>query len=224
MGSLASLLARSAWMRDLPADLRERVATETKVRACPAGSLVCRRGERVEHWIGVVDGLVKMANVSVDGKAISHTGIATGGWFGEGSLLKDEPRRYDIVALRDSDVAYVPRVVFMALLDRSMPFNRFLIMQLNERLGQFIGLLEHDRLLGPEARVAQCIAGLLNPILYGGAGTSLPVSQEELGQLAGMSRQRVNQALKVLEQARLLRVDYRGITVLDLEGLRRFEG
>ena len=51
----------------------------------------------------MIDGLVKMANVSADGKAMSFTGIGTGGWFGEGSLLKDEPRRYDIVALRDCD-------------------------------------------------------------------------------------------------------------------------
>ena len=55
-------------------------------------------------------------------------------------------------------------------------------------------------------------------------GASLPVSQEELGQLVGLSRQRVNQALKVLEQAGLLRIDYGGVTVLDLPGLRAYEG
>jgi CRP-like cAMP-binding protein len=174
--------------------------------------------------MGVVDGLVKMANVSAQGKPMSFTGIPTGGWFGEGSLLKDEPRRYDIVALRDSVVAYVPRATFFALLDGSRAFNRFLIMQLNERLGQFIGMVEHDRLLGPEARLAQCLAGLFNPVLYAGIGASLPVSQEELGQLAGLSRQRVNQALKVLERNGLLRVDYGGVTVRDLAGLREFHG
>lgn len=221
--TLARLLDHSAWTRGLDPALRARVEAETVTRTCPAGSLVCRKGERVDHWIGVVDGLVKMANVSAAGKPISLTGIASGGWFGEGSLLKDEPRRYDIVALRDSIIAYMPRGAFMALLDHSVAFNRFLIMQLNERLGQFIGLVEHDRLLGPDARVAQCIAGLLNPVLYGSVDASLPITQEELGQLAGLSRQRVNQALKVLEQAGLLRVDYRGITVLDLAGLRGFE-
>ncbi|HVO87246.1 MAG TPA: Crp/Fnr family transcriptional regulator, partial [Casimicrobiaceae bacterium] len=193
MRNVRELLAASRWADALPPDLRARVEADCYTRACPVGSLVCRKGERVDHWLGVVDGLVKMANVSAEGKAMSFTGIASGGWFGEGSLLKDEPRRYDIVALRDSLVAYMPKATFMALLDSSMPFNRFLIMQLNERLGQFIGLVEHDRLLGPEARLAQCLAGLLNPILYGGSGTALPISQEELGQLVGLSRQRVNQ-------------------------------
>jgi CRP-like cAMP-binding protein len=221
--SLAGLLDRSPWTQGLDPALRARIEAETATRLCPAGSLVCRKGERVESWVGVIDGLVKMAIVSADGKPMSFTGIPSGGWFGEGSLFKEEPRRYDIVALRDSLVAYVPKAVFMTLLDRSVAFNRFLIVQLNERLGQFIGLVEHGRMLGPEARVAQCVASLFNPVLYAGIGTSLPLSQEELGQLAGLSRQRVNQALKVLENAGLLRVDYRGITVLDLDGLRRLD-
>jgi CRP-like cAMP-binding protein len=112
----------------------------------------------------------------------------------------------------------------MALLDSSVAFNRFLLLQLNERLGQFIGMVEHGRLLGPDARLARSLAGLFNTTLYPSIGPALPLSQEEMGQLVGLSRQRVNQALKALEQAGLLRVDYGGITVLDLEGLRNFEG
>jgi len=221
---LAEMLGAAPWFGALPSALGQRVATETLVRQAAVGSLVCRKGESVEHWIGVVDGLVKMANVSADGKPTSFTGIPSGGWFGEGSLLKDEPRRYDIVALRDSTIAYVPRATFMALLDESVAFNRFLLVQLNERLGQFIGMVEHDRLLGPDARLARGLAGLFNPLLYPGIGPTLPISQDELGQLVGLSRQRVNRGLKVLEERGLLRIEYGAVTVLDLDGLRRVEG
>jgi len=217
------MLDAAPWFAALPPALAHRVATETMVRQAAAGSLVCRKGEAVEHWIGVVEGLVKMANVSADGRPTSFTGIPSGGWFGEGSLLKDEPRRYDIVALRDSTIAYVPRATFMALLDQSVVFNRFLLVQLNERLGQFIAMVEHDRLLGPDARLARGLAGLFNPLLYPGIGATLPISQEELGQLVGLSRQRVNRALKALEERGLLRIEYGAVTVLDLAGLRRFE-
>jgi CRP-like cAMP-binding protein len=209
---LAEMLGAAPWFGALPSALGLRVVTETLVRPAAAGSLVCRKGEPVEHWIGVVDGLVKMANVSADGKPTSFTGIPSGGWFGEGSLLKDEPR------------AYVPRATFMALLDESVAFNRFLLVQLNERLGQFIGMVEHDRLLGPDARLARGLAGLFNPLLYPGVGPTLPISQDELGQLVGLSRQRVNRGLKVLEERGLLRIEYGAVTVLDLGGLRRFEG
>jgi CRP/FNR family cyclic AMP-dependent transcriptional regulator len=221
---LAHMLDRSVWARALPAAERERVEAETSVRAIAAGALVCRRGEPVEHWIGIVDGLAKMANVSAEGKPMSFTGLPTGAWFGEGSLLKDEPRRYDIVALRQSLVAYLPKATFLRLLETDLAFNRYLIVHLNERLGQFIAMVEHDRLLGPEGRLARLIAGMFNPVLYPGVGPSLPVSQEELGQLVGLSRQRVNQALKRLEGEGLLEVGYGGITVRDLEKLRYYGG
>jgi len=223
MLTFAAMLRAAPWARTLAPGDFARVEAETTTRVCPPGTLVCRKGETVEAWIGVIDGLVKMANVSAEGKPTSFVGVGSGGWFGEGSLLKDEPRRYDIVALRESAIAFMPRATFMWLLDTSMPFNRFLLTQLNERLGQFIGMVEHDRLLGPDARLARCLASMFNPHLYPGIGPALPISQEEIAQLAGLSRQRANQALQRLEQAGLLRIDYGGITVIDLPGLRQFE-
>jgi CRP-like cAMP-binding protein len=96
-------------------------------------------------------------------------------------------------------------------------------MQLNERLGQFIGMVENERLLDPDTRVARCLASLFNSHLYPGIERLVQISQEEVGLLSGSSRQRANQALQVLEKEGLLRVDYGGIRILDLDGLRRFE-
>ena len=223
MPTLTEMLTASMWSKSLTAEQMQRVESEMIERSVPAGGFVCRKGEEVEHWIGVIDGLVKMASLSAEGKPMTFTGVPSGGWFGEGSLLKDEPRRYDIIALRDSQITYMPRNTFMWLLDSSIGFNRFLLVQLNERLGQFIAMVEHDRLLGPDARVARCLATMFNPHLYPGNGPLLQISQEELGYLAGLSRQRVNQSLKQLENARLLRIEYGGITVLDLEGLKQFQ-
>ena len=223
MNSLDSLLAGSSWMRSLDAAQQGRVRAEIVERAVPAEAFVCQKGEAVEAWIGVIDGLVKISSVSLDGKAVSFTGVPSGGWFGEGSLLKPEPRRYDGVALRDSRIAYMPRRTFQWLLDTSIEFNRFLLLQSNERLGQFIGALEHERLLGPEARVARCLAQLFNRLLYPRADNQLEISQREVGFLTGLSRQRVNQALKSLQERNLLRVEYGRIVVLELDGLETLE-
>ena len=163
-----------------------------------------------------------MASLSAEGKLTTFTGLPAGAWFGEGSLLKDEPRRYDVVALRQSRVALMPRATFDWLLDTSIPFNRFLLRQLNERLGQFIGQVEFDRLLGIEGRVARCLASMFNPYLYPATGMELQISQEEIGYLSDISRQRVNQALKALERAGLIRVAYGGIVVVDLPRLRNY--
>ena len=110
----------------------------------------------------------------------------------------------------------------MLLLDTNVGFNRFLLVQLNERLGQFIGMLEHDRSLPPESRVASELAVLFNPILYRGNRDTIAISQEELATLVGLSRQRTNRALKVLAQTGLIRVEHRGVHVVDLERLRQY--
>ena len=224
METLSELLRASLWARSLTPAQVARVEAETQVRLLPVGVPVCRKGEPVEHWIGLIDGLVKMTSVTPEGKTTTFTGVTSGGWFGEGSLLKDKTRKYDVVTLRESRVAYMPRATFQWLLDTDIGFNRFLLMQLNERLAQFIAMVEHARLLEPDARVARSLAGLFNPVLYPDQATDVQLSQEEIGYLCGVSRQRVNQALQVLEKSGLLKVEYGRIRILDLDGLREFDG
>ena len=222
MQTLAESLRASHWGKNLTAEEFERVLAGTIERRVEAGAFVCMKGEPVDYWMGVVDGLVKMSSDWVTGKTTTFTGLAAGGWFGEGSLLKNDPRKYDVVALRDSRIAYTNRATYLWLMDHSIPFNRFLITQLNERLGQFIGMMENERLLDTDARLARNLAAMFNPVLYPGTGTELQISQEEIGFLAGLSRQRVNQALKTLQDANLLRLEYGKVIILDVAGLRCF--
>jgi len=221
---LTEMLAASAWWPALEPDARGRALAEIEERRYGGGSVILRKGEVVDAWTGVLDGLVKVNVVSPLGKTATFTGVGPGGWFGEGSLLKNEARKYDVVALRDTRIAWMPRRTFDHLMDTSIAFNRFLLTQLNERLGQFIGMVEYERLLEPDARVARCLAELFNPHLYPGNRGELEISQEEIGYLSGVSRQRVNQALQVLAKAGLLEVAYGRLRIVDLDGLRRYGG
>jgi CRP-like cAMP-binding protein len=222
--SLDEMLRRTSWGRTLSLDDFARAREGTQERVIPGGGFVCRKGEAVDHWYGVIEGLAKMSSDWTTGKTASYTGIAAGGWFGEGSMLKREPRRYDVIALRDTRVACMRHETFHWLLDHSIAFNRFIINQLNERLGLFIGLLESERLLDVDARVARAVAALFHPVLQPGMESCIAISQEEIGYLAGVSRQRVNRALRSLEQAGFLTTQYGGVTVRDLDALRRFGG
>jgi CRP-like cAMP-binding protein len=218
------MLRRTNWAQALSPEDFARARAGTSERLVPSGGYICSKGLPVDHWHGVIDGLAKMSSDWVTGKTASFTGIAAGGWFGEGSMLKAEVRRYDVVALRDTRVACMKRETFHWLLDHSIAFNRFIIHQLNERLGLFIGLLESERLLDVDARVARTMAALFHPVLQPGMESRIAISQEEVGYLAGVSRQRVNRALKTLEDAGFLTTEYGGITVVDLNGLRSFGG
>ncbi|MDQ2778430.1 MAG: Crp/Fnr family transcriptional regulator [Pseudomonadota bacterium] len=214
-------LAQIPWLGLLETTERERVLADLQVIAVEAGEIVCKIGRPVRFWFGVIDGLLKMSNDTDLGVPITFTGLPPGGWFGEGTVLKSESYRYNVQALRKSRVAGIPAETFLWLLDRSIAFNRFVMMQLNERLGQFIAAREIDRLSRPDERVARSLAALFHPQLYPAVGGMLRITQQELAYLVGLSRQRVNQALRALEAAGSIRVEYGGVRVLDLLRLRR---
>ena len=210
------------WLATLTSDEAAVAAADLRVLRAEAGEYVCRIGRPVTYWFGLIDGLLKMSNDSALGMPITFTGVPPGGWFGEGTVLKHEPYRYNIQALRRSLVAGITVPTFDWLLDRSIGFNRFVMRQLNERLGQFIAAREIDRMSDLDVRVARSLAALFHPVLYPGVGDLLRITQQELGYLVGLSRQRVNQALQALQQAQVIRIEYGGVRVLDLEGLRGF--
>lgn len=219
---LETMLRDSVWASTLPAGELDQVVRESYERRVPAGASLMRTGEPADHWFGVIDGLLKMSVSTPDGRQSTFTGVTAGGWAGEGSLLKLSRWRYDGVAVRESRIACMPRHTFERLVSTQIGFARFLLNHLNARLSLFIGLVEYDRLFGPDARLARCLATLFNPDLYPRAGQFVALSQEEIGLLAGLSRQRANESLHVLQRAGLLRVEFGGVTVLDLAGLRSF--
>jgi CRP/FNR family cyclic AMP-dependent transcriptional regulator len=184
------------------------------------GDFVCRIGRPVTYWFGLIEGLLKMSSDNAQGQTMTFTGVPPGGWFGEGTVLKREPYRYNIQALRKSVVAGIPIHTFDWLLDNSIGFNRFVMLQLNERLGQFIAAREIDRMSNPDIRVARSLAALFNPVLYPGVGDVLRITQQELAYLVGLSRQRVNEALTILSEQGSIKVEYGGLRVMDIDALR----
>ena len=210
------------WLRVLEPNDLQRACAALRIAPAEAGDRICRFGRPPTFWFGVIDGLLKMSNDTPSGGTITYMGVPPGAWFGEGTLIKREPYRYNIEALRRSTVAGLPIEDFHALLDRSIPFNRYLMNQLNERLGHFIAAREIDRQDDPDSRVAGSLVQLFNPVLYPGVGGLLRITQQELGYLVGLSRQRVNQALNTLAAHGLIGIEYGGVRVRDLSTLRAF--
>jgi CRP-like cAMP-binding protein len=216
----AAELAGIPWLALLGPAERERAVADIKVSDALPGDYVCRIGRPVTYWFGVVEGLLKMTSDTEQGHSITFSGLPPGGWFGEGTVLKNEIYRYNIQALRRSIVAGLPAGTFLWLLDHSIGFNRFVMNQLNERLAQFIAARETDRMSNPDLRVARSLAALFNPVLFPGVGEVLRITQQELAYLVGLSRQRVNEALASLQGQGMIVVEYGGLRILDLPALR----
>ena len=208
------------WLDLLTVAEKEMAVTNLYVSNAQVGDYVCRIGKPPTYWFGVIDGLLKMSTTNAQGESVTFTGLSPGGWFGEGTLIKLESYRYNVQALRNSLVAGMPTATFQWLLDHSIGFNRFVMNQLNERLGQFIAAREIDRINNPDIRVARSLAALLNPALFPSVGELLQITQQELGYLVGLSRQRVNVALNAIEKLGHIKVSYGTIQVLNLSALR----
>ncbi|MDB5885415.1 MAG: transcriptional regulator, Crp/Fnr family [Polaromonas sp.] len=219
---LLEFLASSPWREGLTDEQFDRVCADAVTRTFVAGATICLRESPSEHWLAVVDGLVKVDTVAADGRATTFAGVPGGAWFGEGAVLKGEPRPYAVVAIRDSTIAFVPRATFLWLVDNSHAFSRWLIDQLNARLAYYVALVEGLRLGDVNTRVAYCLAELFNPQLYPNTQLRIEISQEEIGRLTGMVRQTAYRALHELEKAGLIRVQYGSIEVLDLDGLKKY--
>ncbi len=211
------------WLPVLSAAERAHAVSVMRVVQAWPGEYVCKIGRPATYWFGVLDGLLKMSNDGSQGPIVTFTGVPSGAWFGEGTLLKREPYRYNIEPLRPTVVSGLPIEDFHWLLERSIPFNRYVMNQLNERLGQFIAAREIDRLNDPDTRVARSLAALFHPVLYPGVGELLRITQQELGYLVGLSRQRVNEALRTLQREGAIRIEYGGVRVLDRERLRTWQ-
>ena len=219
---MATWLEGTRWMQLLPHTTRQRVIAEAYESSHADKELVAAKGEPVHSWIGVVEGLLKASGGFRTGKTFIYSGIPAGSWVGEGSVLKREPRHYDIVAVRPTRTVHIPRATFQWLLETNLDFNHFIITHLNERLAQFMGMVETDRIDDPRVKLARSILSFFNPVLYPGTGSALLVSQQELGELAGLSRQRTNAAIKDLEEMNLVQASYGSLLVRDLLALRNF--
>lgn len=157
---------------------------------------------------------MKASSVASNGKAMTLAAYARSAWFGESSVLTGEPRQYDVVTLRDTELVLVNRATFLWLYENSASFSRFLVRLVNERVGQLVTTIKHDRIHCPTARIARSIWSFTDPGIRSTTPEALDISQEELALLAGVSRQTANRSLQALEAEGLLRRERERIVVV----------
>ena len=210
-----SLLDRSAWFATLEPAQQALVRATLVEKDAAIGECVARVGETAAHWIGVDSGFLQMSVTAADGSETTLHFLREGEWGGEGSMLKREQRRYDVIAVRASRVCLLPAPTFELLLAQSVPFNNFLLNNLNQRMGTVTALLEASRMLAPDMRVARC----LSLLAQGDDGDALALPQHQLANLCGLSRQRTNMALRALRADGLVQLDGPRIRIVDFAGL-----
>ena len=130
------------WYPSLPATLQEAVRSGVYQTEGAKGEVMLPVGSQVEGWHAVLQGLVTLRSPACKARTSAFIGIPDGEWFGEGSALKAEARKYEVVALRPTSLLCLPLPLFHTLRDTSLAFNQFLVQHMNLRLGQAMAIIE----------------------------------------------------------------------------------
>ena len=196
----AFFLRSQPWFAELPAALQEAAARSAYSVRVRKGQVALRSGEMPAGWHAVISGVLQLQYRTETAERLSGLlPLASGDWFDEGPLVQGQPRRHDVVALRDSELLCLPQPCFGELLAGSPAFSQAVIAQLGARVAQLTAVIELERTGSIEQRLALYLSRLLCPSL-----PRLDLGQEELGRMAGMSRQAVNRTLPRLEQRGLV--------------------
>jgi CRP/FNR family transcriptional regulator, cyclic AMP receptor protein len=215
--SASRFIAAQPWFASVSAAMQERLRTEVLAVQGEKGDVMLPAGSAVDGWYAVLSGLVMLQSPTSHRRSSAFIGVPDGDWFGEGSALKPEPRRYNVVALRPTTLLCLPLPLFATLRETSMPFNQFLVLHLNMRLGQAMTIIEAGRTQSPEHRVALYLSRL-----FWRSTRRLNLTQDELGQLVGLSRQTVNKVLRALEVIGIVSLDFGRVAIVDDEALSAY--
>lgn len=215
--SASRFIAAQPWFASVPAAMQERLRAEVLAVQGEKGDVMLPAGSAVDGWYAVLSGLVMLQSPTSHRRSSAFIGVPDGDWFGEGSALKPEPRRYNVVALRPTTLLCLPLPLFATLRECSMAFNQFLVLHLNMRLGQAMTIIEAGRTQSPEHRVALYLSRL-----FWRSTRRLNLTQDELGQLVGLSRQTVNKVLRALEVIGIVSLDFGRVAIVDDEALNAY--
>lgn len=211
-----------AWFSKLSQALRDDILARAAVRRLEDGASLTLRGTSAEEWCGVALGAVRISSVSLSGKQVTLTYAEPGVWFGDIALFDGLPRTHDADAHGPTTLLCVRKADFKALLAQHVELYDALLRLNCRRLRLMFDHFEDLNTRPLQVRLAKQIILLAKS--YGVARgeeirIGLELAQEDLAQLLGASRQRVNQELKGFEREGAVRVEPTRLVVLSRERL-----
>jgi CRP/FNR family cyclic AMP-dependent transcriptional regulator len=215
------------WFSALSPSLKHDILRCAYVKRYKDGALICARGDPPEEWIACARGAVRVSSTSITGKQITLTYIEPGIWFGEVAIFDGDRRTHDAYAHGDSTILCVAKADFKKILALHAELYEALLRLQSRRIRQLFGLVEDLNALPLRARLAKQLLHLVRsygvPSLSDGdeMRIGLQLAQEELAQLLGASRQRVNQELKSMEREAAIRIEPGGLVIRNREILMR---
>ena len=195
-----------------------------RVERYPSGEEIYAKGSPGQSMMAVLRGTAKMSSVSSEGKEIVLNIMNPGDIFGEIALLDGEERSADAVAMTDCELLVLHRRDFMPILEKRADICLILLRILCQRLRQTSEQVEDVLFRHLESRIAKALLHLADSATLHavpGSSVELHVSQRELGNIAGGSRESVNKILQNWHKAGLIELGKGSIVIRDLNAIAR---
>ena len=215
------------WFSSLSPSLRHDILRCAYVKRFKDGELIVARGDPPNEWSACARGAVRVSSTSISGKQVTLTYVEPGIWFGDVSIFDGDRRTHDAYAHGETTLLSITRSDFQKILALHVELYEALVRLQSRRIRQLYGLVEDLNTLPLRARLAKQLLHLVRsygvPCLSDGGEIriGLQLAQEELAQLLGASRQRVNQELKSMERDDAIRIEPGGLVVRNREALMR---
>lgn len=218
--NLLAYLSANRWFGALPLAQRKAMLAASNVVHLRSGEMLFRRGDPPGGFYCVVSGVLKASTLLENGKEAILSLLEAGNWFGEISLLDNQPRTHDTTALGDAQVLALPRVEFDALM-RNAQFSRLMSQLLANRIRLLYSMVEDATLRSTRARVVRRLLVLArgDVSMNTSSRAVLPVSQESLAMMLGITRQTLSKELKALAAQGALALRYGRMEVVSMEKL-----
>jgi CRP-like cAMP-binding protein len=188
----------------------------------PRGTTIFAKGDVGSSMMGVLSGTIKIASVTAEGKEVVLNLIGVGQIFGEIALLDGKTRTADATALSDCEVLVVERRDFLPLLRSNPDLALRIVLMLCSRLRRTNEQVESIMFMPLEARLARTLLRLAAEQGEAAAGKpvrKVAVTQRDLGQMIGMSRESTNKQLMAWQRAGTVTIVKGGVELRDLDVL-----
>jgi CRP-like cAMP-binding protein len=221
--NVKTLIERNSLFRGLPQKTIDRVAALATRRSYDEGAIIFMRGDPGDSLCGVVTGRVRISASRAGGKEVFLNIMEPGDAFGEIALLDGSPRTATATAIARTELMILQRDAFFTLLRSEAQLAEHLIQLLCKRVRWTAEQMEDSALLSVPAKIAKRLLSLAS--VHGreapdGEGTRLAISQEELAQFLGLSRQIVNQHLQAWKEKGWISLGRGSVTLLNTRGLQ----
>jgi len=220
--STAPILQHVPLFAQLSATDLQRVVDVARDRAYPKNSVILFEDDPGDALYVVATGQVKVVLIGEDGREVILSVMGPGEFFGEMSLLDDEPRSAHVIAMEDSSLVVLRREDFEGILSQTPGIALALLREMSRRLRRADEKVGSLVLLDVQGRVSRLLLDMASE--EGGERITRRLTHHTIAQMIGSSRETVSRTMRDLVDKGLIAVQRRDIVIRDRAALEQSSG